>query len=278
MRDVALGQYYPAKSVMHRLDPRIKLLLVAGYVTMVLLVNTFVGYGIIAVFLIAVVVLSRVPPRTIIRTVRPVLYMVLLTFTVTFLFYGGESYNVFFEWAFVTLSVNGLLNSLMLVCRLVLLVLGPSLLTLTTTPVELTQGIESLLKPLTLIKLPVHELAMIMSLALRMIPTLSEETHRIINAQKSRCADFESRNIIRRAKSMIPVLIPLFVSSFRRSEDLAEAMESRCYKGSKGRTRRVRLRVALRDILAIAVYAVALFVTLVVAYNFWGFGILYGLR
>ena len=279
MKDIALGQYYPASSVMHRLDPRLKILLVAGYITMIFLVRTFTGFGLVAVFLLFTIIISKVPLFTVLRTVKPILFMVSFTFVLTFLFYAGaaDEADIFFDWAFITLSYSGLLNSLFLVSRLILLVMGPSLLTLTTTPVELTNGIESLLKPLALIKLPVHALAMIMSLSLRLIPTLTEETSRIINAQKARCADFDSRNLLKRAKALIPVLIPLFVSSFRRADELADAIDSRCYRGAKGRTRRVKLRIAFRDVAAAVIYGAMLFATLVVAFNFWGFGFLYGL-
>ena len=275
MKDIALGQYYPAKSVMHRLDPRIKIMLVAGYIAMLFFVRTFFGFGIIALFLLLVIMLSRIPLRAVIKSVRPIIMMLCFTFALTFIFYNNPYDTTRFWWR---LSINGLLNSTWLVVRILLLIMGTALLTLTTSPVELTDGIEGLLIPLRIIRFPTHELAMIMSLALRLIPTFFEETERIINAQKARCSNFDSRNIFIKAKALVPVLIPLFVSSFRRSEDLAEAIESRCYKGAKGRTKRKRLRIAMRDILAVAVYGSMLFVTLVIARNFWDFGFLNYLR
>ncbi|MCL2370369.1 MAG: energy-coupling factor transporter transmembrane protein EcfT [Firmicutes bacterium] len=271
MKDIALGQYYPAKSVMHRLDPRIKILLVVGYIVMIFAAHSFVGYAMVAVFLLGVIILSRVPFRTILRTLRPIIFLVGITFVLTFLFYNNPYAETFWEWRFLRLSLDGLFNSCLIVIRLLLLVMGTSLLTLTTTPVELTDGIESLLFPLRLVKFPVHELAMIMSMALRLIPTLMEETDRIINAQKARCAEFESRNIFKKAKALIPVLIPLFVSSFRRSEELADAIDSRCYRGAKGRTKRKRLRIKFRDIAAVILYGMMLFVTLVAVYNYFDF-------
>jgi len=278
MKDIALGQYYPAKSVMHRLDPRVKILLVVGYIVMIFVAHSFIGYAMTAVFLLGIIILSRVPLTTILKTLRPILFLVCFTFVLTFLFFNDPYAETFWSWGFIRLSVDGLLNSLLLVIRLLLLVMGTSLLTLTTTPVELTDGIESLLFPLRLVKFPVHELAMIMSMALRLIPTLMEETERIINAQKARCADFDTRNIFKKAKALIPVLIPLFVSSFRRSEELADAIDSRCYRGAKGRTKRKRLKIAFRDIAAVIVYGAMLFLTLTAVYNYFGFGFLYGLR
>jgi len=274
MKDVALGQYYPAKSVMHRLDPRVKILLVAGYITMIFVAHSFIGYAIIAPMLLSVIFLSRVPLRTILRTMRPILFMACFTFVLTFLFYNNPNAEAFWSRGIINLSIEGLLNSILIVLRLLFLVIGTSLLTLTTTPTELTDGIESLLFPLRLIRFPVHELAMIMSMALSFIPTLMDETERIINAQKSRCANFDTRNIFKKAKALIPVLIPLFVGAIRRAIEIADAIESRCYKGAKGRTKRKKLRIAARDIAAVIMYGVMLFAALVAVYNFWNFDFL----
>jgi len=274
MKDVALGQYYPAKSVMHRLDPRIKILLVAGYIVMIFVVHSFIGYAIIAPILLGIIFLSRVPLRTILRTMRPILFMAGFTFILTFLFYNNPHVEPFWSMGIISLSIGGLLNSILIVLRLLFLVIGTSLLTLTTTPTELTDGIESLLFPLRLIRFPVHELAMIMSMALSLIPILMEETERIINAQKSRCANFDTRNVFKKAKVLIPVLIPLFVGSIRRALELSDAIESRCYKGAKGRTKRKKLRIAVRDIMAVMAYGVILFTALVAVYNFWNFDFL----
>lgn len=208
----------------------------------------------------------------VLRSVRAVLFLVLFTAIISVLFYSGGGEEPLWAWGIIKIYRGGLLSAARMALRLVFLVLGPSLLTLTTTPVELTDGLESLLKPLALIKLPVHELAIIMSIALRLIPTLTEETEKIMNAQKARCADFDTGNIFKRAKSLIPILIPLFVSSFRRADELADAMDSRCYRGAKGRTRMRVLKLRFRDFVAAFVMLTLFFVILVLRYNWFGLG------
>lgn len=273
MRDVSFGQYYPVSSPLHRLDPRTKLLATIIYIVTLFFINTFTGFGIMALFLLVVVLLSRVPIGKVLRSVKAVLFLLIFTLIISFFFYRGSPENLIWEWGVIHLYWDGLWNSLKLCIRLLLLVMGPALLTLTTTPVELTDGLESLLKPLALIKLPVHELAIIMSIALRLIPTLMEETDKIISAQKARCAEFESGNIFKRAKAMLPVLIPLFVSSFRRADDLADAMDSRCYRGAKGRTRMKVLKMRVGDWLSLLFMAVLLVAMLFLRYNYfdWAF-------
>lgn len=270
MRDVSFGQYYPVASPVHRLDPRTKLLGMVIYIVALFFIKTFTGFGIMTLFLVILILISRVPIGKILRSVKAVIFLLIFTFLATFLFYRGEESLRIWEWGIFHLYWDGLLNSLKLMIRLLLLVLGPALLTLTTTPVELTDGLESLLKPLALIKLPIHEMAIIMSIALRLIPTLMEETDKIINAQKARCAQFESGNIFKRAKAMLPVLIPLFVSSFRRADDLANAMDSRCYKGAKGRTRMKVLKMRVSDWLSLLFMAVLLTAILFLRYNWFG--------
>lgn len=272
MKDVSFGQYYPVQSPVHRLDPRVKLLSVVLYIVGIFFIQKFIGFAVVALFLLVAIAFSRVPLMKVLRSVRAVLFLVLFTAIISVLFYSGGGEEPLWAWGIIKIYRGGLLSAARMALRLVFLVLGPSLLTLTTTPVELTDGLESLLKPLALIKLPVHELAIIMSIALRLIPTLTEETEKIMNAQKARCADFDTGNIFKRAKSLIPILIPLFVSSFRRADELADAMDSRCYRGAKGRTRMRVLKLRFRDFVAAFVMLALFFVILVLRYNWFGLG------
>ena len=272
MKDVSFGQYYPVESPVHRLDPRVKLLSVVLYIVGIFFIQKFIGFAVVALFLLVAIACSRVPLMKVLRAVRAVLFLALFTAIISVLFYSGGGEEPLWAWGIIKIYKGGLLSAARMALRLVFLVLGPSLLTLTTTPVELTDGLESLLKPLALIKLPVHELAIIMSIALRLIPTLTEETEKIMNAQKARCADFDTGNIFKRAKSLIPILIPLFVSSFRRADELADAMDSRCYRGAKGRTRMRVLKLRFRDFVAAFVMLALFFVILVLRYNWFGLG------
>ncbi|MCL2061291.1 MAG: energy-coupling factor transporter transmembrane protein EcfT [Firmicutes bacterium] len=269
MRDISFGQYYAAESVVHRLDPRLKLILTIAYMVLVFFIQTFFGFGILFVFVLAVTFSARIPPLRLLRSLRTILILLLFTISITLLFYHNSAETPIAEWWIFSFYRSGFINSGLLACRLVLLIIGPTLLTLTTTPVSLTDAIESLLKPLSWIKIPVHAFAMIMSIALRLIPTLSEETHKIIAAQKARGANFDSRNPFKRAKALIPILIPLFVSSFRRADELAYAMDSRCYKGAKGRTRMKVMRFAWRDLFAFLVFGALFFGILLLRYNWW---------
>ena len=269
MREIALGQYYPVDSVLHRLDPRTKIVLMIAYITMIFFVKTFIGFGIVLVFLAASILLSRVPVGKVLKSLKTIMFLVLFTVIMSLLFYAGKEEDLIWRWGIIKVYRAGLINAGLMALRLIFLVVGPTLLTFTTTPVALTDGLESLLKPLTYIKFPVHELAMIMSIALRVIPTLVEETDKIQSAQKARCADFDSGNVFKRAKAMIPVLIPLFVSSFRRADELADAMDSRCYRGAKGRTRMKKLKFHIRDLIAVLFLAVFFFAVLWLRYNFF---------
>ncbi len=269
MREIALGQYYPVDSVLHRLDPRTKIVLMIAYITMIFFVKTFIGFGIVLVFLAAAILLSRVPVGKVLKSLKTIMFLVLFTVIMSLLFYAGKEEDLIWRWGIIKVYRAGLINAGLMALRLIFLVVGPTLLTFTTTPVALTDGLESLLKPLTYIKFPVHELAMIMSIALRLIPTLVEETDKIQSAQKARCADFDSGNVFKRAKAMIPVLIPLFVSSFRRADELADAMDSRCYRGAKGRTRMKKLKFHIRDLIAVLFLAVFFFAVLWLRYNFF---------
>ncbi len=256
LNDVTFGQYYPARSFVHNMDPRAKLLLVIAYIVSIFIANNFFGLILVTLALVFFILLSRVPFGRVLRSIKMILFLIIFTAILNLLFYaGGEDDIVLAEWWIITISWQSIINTIFLAMRLLLLVLGTAILTLTTTPVALTDGIESLLKPLKYIKVPVHELALVMSIALRFIPTLMEETNRIVAAQKARGANFETGGLIRRAKAMIPVLIPLLVSAFRRAEDLGDAMDARCYSGAKGRTKYKKLTFTWRDLLGVLFFA-----------------------
>lgn len=244
MRDITIGQYYPADSVLHRLDPRVKLV---G--TFAFLISLFVGKGITAyaiatVFLAAMIKLSKVPFKMIIKGLKAIIIILLITVSFNLFLTPGE---ILFRIGFLKLTKEGVSVAFFMGLRLIYLVVGASLMTLTTTPNDLTDGLESVLGPLKKIKVPVHEISMMMSIALRFIPILMEETDRIMKAQKARGADFESGNLIEKAKAMVPLLVPLFISAFRRANDLAMAMEARCYRGGEGRTKMKPLHYEAAD-------------------------------
>ncbi len=260
IRDITIGQYYPAKSMIHRLDPRVKLVCTLLYLISLFMFRSISGYLIATLFLAAVIRISRVPFSFIVRGLKPIVMLLLITVLFNlFLTRNGEV--LFHAWIF-TVTEGGLVTAVYMAVRLIYLIIGSSLMTFTTTPNELTDGIEALLHPLNKIRVPVHEVAMMMSIALRFIPILLEETDKIMKAQIARGADFESGNIIQRAKSMIPLLVPLFVSAFRRANDLAMAMEARCYRGGEGRTKMKPLHYKYRDYTAYA--AMIVYVVLVV--------------
>lgn len=246
--DVTFGQYYNANSFVHKTDPRIKILLLIAYIVAVFLAQNFLSLAAVLVFLIIAVMFSSVPVGSVLRSIKAIFFLILFTAVLNVLFHVRSETDTVYFWV---ITKEGLLSAAFLASRLILLVTGSSLLTLTTTPVSLTDGLESLLKPLALIKFPVHELALIMSIALRMIPTLANETDRIICAQKARGADFESGNIISRLKALVPVLIPLIISALRRADELGDAMDARCYWGSKDRTKYKKLKLSFRDPVAV---------------------------
>ena len=248
LKDITLGQYFPGDTVVHRLDPRTKLLMVILYIVALFLCKGFVSYGVALAFLITAVVLSKIRPKALFKGLKPLLIIIIFT-AVLNLFYTDGTVLVKF-WIF-KITREGIYNAFFLVLRIMLLVMGTFLLTYTTSPIALTDGLESLLSPLKKLHFPVHELAMMMSIALRLIPTLIEETDKIISAQKARGADFETGNIFRRAKALIPILVPLFVSAFRRADELATAMECRCYHGGKGRTKLKQLHYRRRDVFSL---------------------------
>ncbi len=244
IRDITIGQYYPAQSVVHRLDPRVKLTATLVYIVCLFLVNNFWGYLLAACALGIVIGYSKVPFGYIVRGLKTI--VILLLFTVIFNIFLTSG-TVIFEWKFIRVTKEGLILAGSMAVRLILLILGSSLMTFTTTPNQLTDGLERLLGPLKKIHVPVHEIAMMMSIALRFIPILLEETDKIMKAQQARGADFESGGLIKRAKAMVPILVPLFISAFRRAGDLAMAMEARCYRGGEGRTKMKPLQYQRRD-------------------------------
>ena len=251
LKDITLGQYFPGKTPIHRLDPRTKLLLLVIYMVALFCAKWFVSYALVLVFLITATAVGRIPLRSMTRGLKPMLIFIILT-AVLNLFYTREG-RLLFEWKFIHIYTKGVETAFFMVLRIMMLICGTFLLTYTTSPIALTDGLESLLSPLKKLKVPVHELAMMMSIALRFIPTLIEETDKIMSAQKARGADFETGSLVRRAKALIPILVPLFVSAFRRADELATAMECRCYHGGEGRTRLKVLRFASMDYAALAI-------------------------
>lgn len=276
MKDVMFGQMYPVDSPVHRADPRAKLLIAIAYIVMIFFINSFVVYGITAIILLIVIILSRVPLSKVLRSVRFIIILLAFTMIITVFFTKGDPENpindaFYYEWGIIYLSPEGLINGGKLICRLLLVVLGPAVLTLTTTPVALTDAIEFLLSPLKLLRVPVQTFVLIMSIALRLVPLLSSETEKIINAQKARGASFDHGSIFKRAAALLPVLVPLFVNSFRRAEELADAMDSRCFRGAKGRTKMRLMHFSFADVASMIISAGVLFFVLLLSYNWWNF-------
>lgn len=265
LKDITLGQYYPSDSKIHSLDPRIKIIS-----AILLMISVFFCKSVLSfMFLIAVniilIIMSKISFYSIFKALKPVLFLVVFTALINIFLTGGEDY--LFKWKFISITVNGVKSAVIMALRIVILVSVTSLLTFTTSPIRLTDGIESLLKPFSKIGLPAHELAMMMTIALRFIPTLLEETDKIIMAQKSRGADFESGNIIKRAKALIPILVPLFINSFRRADELATAMECRCYRGGTGRTKLVELKIHSIDVFSVIICLAIVAITVFLGVN-----------
>ena len=249
LKDITLGQYFPGTTVAHKLDPRTKILLVVLYIVALFTAKSLLTYGIMALCLTICVRISKVGIRQLVRGLKPVLFIIIFTGILNLFFTPGDTYLL--EWGFLHITVEGLRNAVFMVLRIMLLIMGTFLMTYTTSPISLTDGLERLLNGLKKLHVPVHELAMMMSIALRFIPTLIEETDKIMSAQKARGADFESGNIIQKAKALIPILVPLFISAFRRADELATAMECRCYHGGEGRTKLHVLKYERRDYIAL---------------------------
>lgn len=256
IRDITIGQYYPAQSKVHSLDPRTKIITSFVYIISLFISASFTGYLATTVFLGGVIIASRVPFRFIVKGLKSIIVIIILTVSINILFTPGETVLLSF-WN-IQITLEGIIIASRMVIRLVLLIIGSSLLTLTTSPIALTDGIEALLKPLEKIKVPAHEIAMMMTIALRFIPILLEETDKIMKAQTARGADFEKGGIISRAKSLIPLLVPLFISSFRRAEELAVAMEARCYRGGEGRTKLNILEYKAGDLVCYLIFIIYL--------------------
>lgn len=261
LKDITLGQYFPGQSVIHRLDPRTKLIMLVVYIVALFLAGSWVSYGLMFLFLATVIWMSTIPLKSILRGMKP-LVMILIFTGVLNLFFTQEGEVIFHFWI-LTMTTGGLARAVMMMSRILMLITGTFLLTYTTSPIALTDGLESLMKPLKKVGIPVHELSMMMCIALRFIPTLIEETDKIMCAQKARGADFETGSLMDRAKALIPILVPLFISAFRRADELATAMECRCYQGGEGRTKMKLLRYHREDFLSYGVGAVLL-VTVIV--------------
>ena len=262
IRDITIGQYYPSNSKLHRLDPRVKIVCTMLYLISLFLFNNIWGYLVATAFLVFVIRTSKVPFKFIVRGLKPII--MLLMITVVFNLFLNNQGKILVEFWVLKITTVGLETAVFMAIRLIYLILGSSLMTFTTTPNALTDGIESLLKPLEKVKVPVHEIAMMMSIALRFIPILLEETDKIMKAQIARGADLESGNILQKAKAMVPILVPLFVSAFRRANDLAMAMEARCYRGGDGRTKMKPLVYTKKDFVAYAITIVYVVISVII--------------
>ena len=247
LKAITLGQFFPGNSVVHKLDPRTKLVMLMVYIVALFLAVSWVSYAVMLLFLVVSVAISHIPPKSLVKGMKPLVLILVFTGLLNIFFTTGEHVLVSF-WK-ITIYMEGLQRAFFMVVRILMLISGTFLLTYTTSPIALTDGLESLLGPLKAIKVPVHELSMMMCIALRFIPTLIEETDKIMSAQKARGADFENGKLMERVKALIPILVPLFISAFRRADELATAMECRCYQGGEGRTKMKLLRYMRRDYL-----------------------------
>ena len=256
LKDITLGQFFPGKSFVHRLDPRTKLVLLVVYIVALFVAKSWISYAVMASFLLMCILVSRIPFKNIVRGLKPMVIILLFTAVLNLFLTDGDT--VWFAWKFIKITKEGAFRAIFMLVRILMLVTGTFLLTYTTSPIALTDGLESLLSPLKKLHLPVHELAMMMCIALRFIPTLIEETDKIMSAQKARGADFETGNLLQRVKALVPILIPLFISAFRRADELATAMECRCYHGGDDRTKMKLLRYSLLDFVTYGIGAVLL--------------------
>ena len=255
LKDITLGQYFPGKSPLHRADPRTKLLFSIFYIVILFFAKSAASFAFALLYTAVLIRISGLPGRTVLRAVRPLLFVILFTAVINIFWTTGETPLV--EWGFIHIYLEGVIFAVFMAVRIVLLVVGMSvILTYTTTPISLTDGIEALLKPLAKIGVPVHDFAMMMTIAMRFIPTLVEETGKIMDAQKARGADFESGGLVKKARALVPILVPLFVSAFKRADDLAVAMECRCYRGGEGRTKLKQLRFGSADVFCAVLAAI----------------------
>ena len=265
LKDVTLGQFFPGDSFVHKLDPRTKLVFLIVYIVALFTASNWISYGLILAFLVLTISISRIPLKSIVSGMKPLVFILVFTGVLNIFFTAGETVLVSF-WIF-TVSVEGIVRAIFMMARILMLITGTFLLTYTTSPIALTDGLESLLSPLKKLKVPVHELSMMMCIALRFIPTLIEETDKIMSAQKARGADFETGNLLQRVKALVPILVPLFISAFRRADELATAMECRCYQGGDGRTKMKLLRYHRGDVQAFLIGALLL-VAVIVLHSF----------
>ena len=253
LKDITLGQYFPGNSVVHRLDPRTKLIMLVVYIVALFLAKSWVSYGVMLAFLVVTIKISTIPVRSIVRGMKPLVLILVFTGVLN-LFFTQEG-PVLVDFWIITITLGGLQRAIFMMARILMLITGTFLLTYTTSPISLTDGLEALLNPLKKIKVPVHELSMMMCIALRFIPTLIEETDKIMCAQKARGADFENGSLMERAKALVPILVPLFIGAFRRADELATAMECRCYQGGEGRTKMKLLRYHREDFFSFGIGA-----------------------
>lgn len=253
LSNITLGQYFPGNSIIHRMDARMKLILMIAVIVLIFLVQTVIGNLVVLAFIVLMMILSKVKPSYVLKSLKPLWFIILLTLVLNTFFYSGGT--TLFTWWILRVTQEGLISAIRLAVRLIFLITATTMLTITTSPIALTDALESLMKPLKVIHFPAHELAMMMTIALRFIPTLLEETDKIMKAQTARGAEFDSGNIMKKAAGMVPLLVPLFVSAFRRADELAFAMESRCYHGGEGRTRMKVMHMHVRDFIAAAIVA-----------------------
>ncbi len=263
LKDITLGQYFPGNSTIHRLDPRTKLIALIVYIVALFSAGNWLSYGLVFLFLAVCIAVSRIPVKAFVHGLKPLLVILIFTGILNLFFTPGETVLVTF-WR-ITLTLEGITRAIFMMARILLLISGTFLLTYTTSPISLTDGLESLLSPLKKLRLPVHELSMMMCIALRFIPTLVEETDKIMSAQKARGADFENGSLMQRLKALVPILVPLFISAFRRADELATAMECRCYHGGEGRTKMKLLRYKRRDFVTLGALLLLLGAVIVMA-------------
>ncbi|MDD4689518.1 MAG: energy-coupling factor transporter transmembrane component T [Eubacteriales bacterium] len=263
LKDITFGQFFPGDSTLHRMDARVKILLTIAYIVLIFCVDSAISYGLFVAFTFILMFLSQIPVRTYVKSVKPMFVFIFITAILNLFLSDG---TVVWSWRFISITDKGIILAIQMMIRVTLLVISSSVLTYTTSPIRLTSAIESIMKPLSKIGVPSHEIAMMMTIALRFIPTLIDEADKITKAQTARGADFEGGNIISRAKAMIPLLVPLFISAFRRADDLAIAMESRCYHGGEGRTSLHVPKIGLIDVVAIFVVAILLFIPIAEKY------------
>ena len=263
LKDITIGQFFPGTSPLHRMDSRVKLLLTVAFIVMLFLAGNIYSLSVGIAFTFLSYIISEIPVRMILKSLKPIVPIIIFTSILNLFFV--RTGDVYWEWKFLKITADGVHIAVFMSIRIICLIIGSSLLTYTTSPIDLTDGLEKLLSPLKKIRVPVHELAMMMTIALRFIPTLIEETDKIMSAQKARGADMETGSVFKRARALVPILIPLFVSSFRRAEELALAMECRCYHGGEGRTRMKQLKMHLVDLIAAVI--VAAFIAGVVVVN-----------